>query len=322
MIYLYVVLGVAGIAVIAVFAVAFVCYMRAFYQKPHKKQDHFRLPDGKHFDTNHDKMFALIAEMEAVPFEQVYTRSFDGLTLAARYFEISKNAPLQIQFHGYRGTAIRDFCGGNKLARKMGFNTLLVDMRAHGKSGGHTITFGVRERRDVLCWIDYALKRFGTETEIWLVGVSMGAATVLMASELNLPPNVKGIVADSPYAVPSDIIADTCRKMHLKPQLMMPFIRLGARLFGGFGVDSASALRAVEKTNLPVLLIHGEDDDIVPCEMSQAIAAHCSRVTLALFPNAGHGLSYMADNQRYERTVMEFIEANTSDEQPKKSQNL
>lgn len=307
MIYLYIILGVVCALALAVFTVALVCYLRAFYQGRHTQQDHYLLPSGKHFDVNRDKMFALISEMEAVPFEQIYTRSFDGLTLAARYFEVKKGAPLQIQFHGYRGTAIRDFCGGNKLARKMGFNTLLPDMRAHGKSGGHTITFGVKERRDVLSWIDYALKRFGADTEIWLVGVSMGAATVLMASEFDLPANVKGIIADSPYAVPSNIIADSVRKMHLAPKLMMPFVKLGARLFGGFGVDSANALHAVEKTDLPILVIHGDDDDIVPCEMSRAIAAHCPHVTLALFPDAGHGLSYMKDNMRYEQTVKDFI---------------
>ena len=284
------------------------CYFKAFYQRSHKLQDHYRLPVGKHFDTNREKMFALIAEMDSVPYEKVFTYSYDGLKLAARYYHVADGAPLQIQMHGYRGTVIRDFCGGNKLARKSGFNTLLVDMRAHGESDGHTITFGIRERRDVLSWISYAIKRFGQSTQIWLAGVSMGAATVLMASELDLPVNVKGIIADSPYAAPSDIIADTCSKMKLKPQLAMPFVRLGARIFGGFGLDTANALHAVENTKIPILIIHGEDDDIVPCEMSRKIYQSCKcYAELETFPGAGHGLSYMQDFERYERVIRDFI---------------
>ncbi len=309
MIWLYISLGIVAFALLFTLAAALVCYIKAFFQDPRKKQDHYRLPDGKHFDEGKEKMYALIKEMEEVPYEQVYTDSYDGVKLAARYYHVADGAPLQIQFHGYRGTAIRDFCGGNKLARKCGFNTLLADMRAHGKSGGRTITFGVRERHDVLSWIKYASERFGRETEIWLAGVSMGAATVLMASELGLPDNVKGVIADSPYAVPSDIIADTCRKMRISPRLAMPFIRLGARIYGGFRLNSASALHAVENTDIPILIIHGEDDDIVPCDMSRMLYEHCKGYAeLHTFPDAGHGLSYMRDNARYERVIKNFWE--------------
>ena len=77
---------------------------------------------------------------------------------------------------------------------------MMIDQRAHGKSEGRTMTFGVFERFDVLSWIDYTVERVGKKTRIVLAGISMGAATVLMASNLNLPPNVKGIMADCPYS--------------------------------------------------------------------------------------------------------------------------
>ncbi len=309
MIWLYISLGIVGLLSVALLTTLSVCYFLPFYQHPEKKENHYRLPDSPHFERNQEEMYALIAQMEAVPFERVYTESFDGLTLSARYYHLRDGAPLQIQVPGYRGTSVRDFCGGNKLARKCGFNSLLIDLRAHGCSKGHTITFGVRERRDVVSWINYALNRFGKQTEIWLVGVSMGAATVLMASELNLPDNVKGIIADCPYDAPRDIIADSCKKMKLNPKLMMPFIRLSAKLMGGFDLDSASAIRAVQNTNIPILLIHGEEDDIVPCDMSRRIYKACrGYAELHTFEGAGHGLSYMADNERYEAVIKAFVE--------------
>lgn len=309
MIWLYIALGVVGFALLTVLVITLVCYIKVFYQQSHRREDHYRLPNSPHFNKNRDEMFALIADMDALPFERVYTTSYDGLRLSARYYHVADGAPLQIQIPGYRGTSVRDFCGGNKLARKYGFNTLLLDLRCHGESDGRTITFGVRERKDALSWINYCLQRFGKDTEIWLVGVSMGAATALMATELNLPQNVKGVIADCPFAKPSDIIADSCKKMRLSPKFMMPFIRLAARVFGGFRLDEADATRAVAQTDIPILLIHGEEDDIVPCDMSREIAENCrGYVERYTFPGAGHGLSYMADNARYESVVKQFID--------------
>ena len=308
-IWLYVILGIFDTILLLTAAVTLVCYFKAYFQRPHGKEDHYRLPDSPHFERDREKMYALIHEMEKQPFERVYTRSRDGLRLSARYYHVADGAPLQIQIPGYRGTSVRDFCGGNKLARKCGFNTLLIDLRAHGESQGHTITFGARERLDVLCWIDYALDRFGAETEIWLVGVSMGASTAILAGAYDLPANVKGIIADCPYCKAEDIIADSCRKMHLSPRLMMPFLRLAATVFGGFSLKDADVLQAMSHVTLPVLLIHGEEDDIVPCRMSHMLYEHRhGYAELHTFPNAGHGLSYMADGPRYEQTVRDFID--------------
>ncbi|MGN0984580.1 MAG: alpha/beta hydrolase [Gemmiger sp.] len=255
-------------------------------------------------------MLSLIGEMEALSCETVTVYARDGIKLSGRYYHVRDGAPLQIQFHGYKGNALRDFCGGNKLARESGQNTLLVDQRAHGKSGGTTITFGIRERLDCLCWVEYARQRFGSDTPIFLSGVSMGAATVLMASELELPANVVGIIADCPYSSPEAIIRKVCRQdMHLPPVLVMPFLRLGARLFGRFDLREASAVQAVRNTNIPILLLHGEDDRFVPCDMSREILAACQgSKTLVSFPGAGHGLSYLVDTDAYQKAVLRFVD--------------
>ena len=256
--------------------------------------------DGATFDS-----FAF----SAIPFEAVSVKSFDGLALFGRYYPAREpNAPLQIQFHGYRGTAMRDFSGGNKLARESGHATLVVDQRAHGKSEGRTIGFGVLERRDLLSWVGYAVSRFGADTPIFLSGLSMGAATVLMAADLPLPKNIVGIIADCPYSSPRKIISQVCRKdYHLPPTLVYPLIRLSALLFGHFDPDSASALSSVGAAHIPMLVIHGEDDRFVPVEMSRALAAASDRLTLLTFPEAGHGLSYMVDTPRYEKAVTDFV---------------
>ncbi len=282
----------------------------AFYNGPRLRLDPYRIPSGSQYQQNKEKTLSLIREFDALPYEEVFIRSYDGLQLFGRYYHVRDGAPLQIQFHGYRGTALRDFCGGNKLAREAGLNTLVVDQRAHGRSQGRVITMGVKERQDCLFWARYAAERF-PETPITLAGVSMGAATVLMAAELELPENVKGILADCPYTEPEAIVRQVLRSRKLPAGLLCGLLSLGTRLFGGYRLTDASALEAVRHARVPILLIHGEDDLFVPCDMSrqlaQAALAAGREIRLETFPGAGHGLSYMVDEPRYRAAVEAFL---------------
>lgn len=299
---------VLALCLLFVIIASYLTYRKAFHVTNKQRKNFSALPDSEQYLNKHEVMKSLIAEIKALPYEQVFITAFDGIKLAAKYYHIADNAPLQIEFHGYHGNAIRDFCGGNKLAREAGFNTLLVDQRAHGDSEGKTLTFGIKERRDCLSWIDYAIKRFGKNTHIFLAGISMGAATVLMAAELPLPPNVAGIIADCPYSTPESIIRKVLRDKKISPAIAMPFIRFGARLFGHFDLGAASALDAVAVATVPILLLHGEDDLFVPIDMSYELKQKGNDITMASFPNAGHGLSYLTDPARYANTVNAFIQ--------------
>ncbi len=274
---------------------------------PPKGLDPLALPEGKQYEQNRARMEALIAEMAAIPYESVTITARDGTKLFGRYYHVRDGAPLQIQMHGYHGSAVRDFCGGNKLAREAGHNTLVIDQRAQGQSGGRAITFGVLERLDCLDWIAYANARWNSPILV-LSGVSMGAATVLMAAGLDLPDNVRGVIADCPYSSPYAIIEKVCGDRRLPPRLAMPIVRLGGLIWGGFDVCAAAPTTAVMTAKAPILLFHGEDDRFVPCAMSREIAAHAgNHIRLETFPNAGHGLSFIEDFPRYRAAVEQFL---------------
>lgn len=300
----------AGAGVIAgVLTAAYTAYKYVFHFVDKRDEEHINLPTGEQYEKVHDRMYSLVREMQAIPFETVCITSFDGTKLAGKYYHVSDDGPLQIQFHGYHGTGLRDFCGGNKLAREMGMNTLVIDQRAHGKSEGRTITFGVLERYDCLCWAKYASERFGADKPVFLAGVSMGAATVLMASELELPENVVGIIADCPYSSPVAIIRKVGKDMKLPVNLVYPFVWAGALLFGHFKITKSSAAEAVKHTAIPILLIHGEDDRFVPCDMGKEIYEACvSEKMLVTIPGAGHAVSYLADSEKYRNAVEIFTE--------------
>lgn len=295
-------------AAAAVPAALYGAYRRIFYSpRGASWSDPYCFSQEEQYAAYHGEMHALVAALEARPCERVAITSRDGLRLTGRYYHTADGAPLDIAFHGYRGHALRDFCGGSRISFELGNNLLLVDQRGHGDSEGRTTTFGAMERLDCLEWVLWANGRFGCP-DIALFGVSMGAATVLLASALDLPENVLCVVADCSYSRGEDIIVTVGRKMGLPTVAVRAAAHGAARLFGGFRLADADPAAALRQAKVPVLLLHGEDDRLVPCEMSglleQACAAPVERHT---FPGAGHGLSYLVDRTRYTAAVTAFL---------------
>ena len=288
---------------------AYYSYRIAFYS-PIKDREKIPEIKGEKYEVHKSAIRDLFRELENKPCEFVTIQSKDGLTLCGRYYHTKDGAPLAIGFHGYRSCWLTDFCGGADIALKMGQNVLLIDQRAHGRSQGRSITFGIKERQDLLCWVEYARNRFGSDVNILLYGVSMGATTVLMASGLGFPENVKGIVADCPYSSPLDIILEVGRQTGYPPKLIRPFVILGAKIFAGFDIHETSAEEAVKHSKIPILIIHGADDLFVPATMSEKIEkANPGMIRRFTFPGADHALSYMVDTPRYRKLVSEFIQS-------------
>lgn len=305
---LYVILALAsfiGLVLLISFYTFYIC----FYSCTNRTEDPYALMHGRQYEEVKENIIACTRIMDKAPCKWVYATSLDGLKLAGRYYHTADGAPLMMLFHGYRSMSLRDCAGGYILAKKLGFNVLAVDQRAHAESKGRVITFGIREHEDCDSWIKFAMNRFGNDTKIVLSGLSMGAATVLMASKLDLPNNVVAILADCPYSSPADIIRKVCRDRHLPDHLAYPFIRLGAWIYGRFDLEITTACNAVKKATVPILLIHGEDDRFVPCEMSRLIHSCCASPSqLHTFSGAGHGLCYMVDPIRYEMVTIRFLE--------------
>lgn len=306
MIWLLLSLGIAA----AVLWLSWLCYRIAFFSVNEKEKDVFAIPPGKQYEEVAQELLEMIHEANELPFDIVSTTSGDGTLLVARYYHFYDGAPVQILFHGYRGNGVREFSGNHRLAEKLGFNSIVVDGRGHGKSCGHTISFGIRERYDCLAWARFARDTFGPDTPVFLSGISMGAATVLMASQLRLPGNVVGITADCPYSSPGGIIRKVSRDMKLPPWLSYPFVVIGALVYGRFCIWKSSPVKAVAHTRIPILLIHGEDDRFVPCDMSREIFEACEgKAELVTVPEAGHALSYTTDTEKYEIAFRSFLQS-------------
>ncbi|MCQ2086897.1 MAG: alpha/beta hydrolase [Bacilli bacterium] len=254
-----------------------------------------------------DKSRQLIQEALNIPFEQVYIEPKKGRKLAGRYYAVKEGGPVAIMVHGYKSVGIKDFSGGIKELLAREHNVLIVDHYGHFKSAGKTITFGVREKDDVLYWIDYVNKRLDNP-EIYLYGISMGAATVLMDSGMPLPENVKGVIADCPYSSVKEEIKYTVQQMKIPFAPVYPFIYLAALIFARFDMHKGKVKEYIKKTKLPILIIHGTTDDIVPVEHSRKLKEMFpEKITFLEVEGAPHGMSYFVDLPHYAEALDKFL---------------
>lgn len=249
------------------------------------------------------------AWLQTQPVQPITVESYDGLRLYGRFVPAEQAKATIILFHGYRSSYAVDFSACMEYYHNQGYNLLLVDQRAHGNSQGKYITFGIRERFDVLSWVTYVSLMLGEDHPIFLSGVSMGATTVCMAADLEFPGHVVGIIADCGFTSPWDILAHKATtQYHLPGVLAAFFLDFFASLLCRFGLRDCSTQEALSQTTIPVAFFHGLDDHTVPAAMSrQSYDACASQKILTEFPGAHHGTSWLVDPQRYQAVLEQFM---------------
>lgn len=320
-----------------------------FYNRTMKRGNASTERTTKMSGTDWEKYFPLMEERKKFVMEQphrdVYLTSFDGLKLHATYFpairgeeaEGAKSAAgtdkgtdkgkdtglgyddggmgngagkLVICFHGYTGEGLSNHVAIADYFLRRGYAMLMPDARAHGASEGEYIGFGCLDRQDALSWIRWAIQECGRDIKIMLHGTSMGGATVLMASGLELPDNVKGIVSDCGFTSPKEVFTHVLNHMYHLPAF--PAIQgadLINRKLAGYGMDECNARREVRKAKVPILFIHGAADTFVPCSMCNEIYDSCrSPKRRLIIEGAAHAESYYKDMETYEKALTEFAE--------------
>lgn len=246
----------------------------------------------------------------SMPKTELEITAHDGITLGGILIEHPSPRATLIMFHGYRSAGENDFSCAASFYHSLGFNLLIVDQRTHARSGGKYIGFGVLERRDCQKWVYAVRERYSEKLPIIITGVSMGASTVLMASDLDMPKNLIAIIADCGFTSPKDIISTVIKNTyHIPPQIIMPGMNFWAKLLAKYSFDEVSTCDTLKKVKVPVLFIHGRADDFVPCYMTERSFDACAGEKEVIYvENAGHGESYLTERERCESTLKAFVE--------------
>ncbi len=243
--------------------------------------------------------------------QEVSIESFDGLKLCGLWVRAKEPKGTILLAHGYRSSKLLDFSVAFEYYHDLGMNLLVPDQRAHGKSEGKYITFGVKESRDMVSWIDFHNQTYGNFPVI-LSGLSMGASTMLYLADRELPPNVKGIIADCGFTSPKAILGSVFRSViHMPAGPTLLAAEWFARIFAGFSLTEKDTRVVLKNSRLPVFMVHGTDDNFVPCEMTREGYAVCTgEKSLLLVDGAEHGVSFLVDRPAYTDAIMKFLDKN------------
>lgn len=252
--------------------------------------------------------------MAEQPAEDLWTASLDGLRLHAKYIPADEPTDrVMILVHGYRSSPLNDFGEMLPFYRdRMGMNLLLPDDRGHGQSEGGYIGFGWQDHFDVETWIDVMVGRIGPSASVFLHGVSMGAATVMITAGDPLPKQVRGVIEDCGYtSLVEELTYCMHHYYHLPVQPFLAEIDLCTKRDAGYRFEDCDPAAALRKTSLPFLMIHGDDDHFVPSFMLDRNYDACASADKrkVLIHGADHALAYVTDRALYEQEVSAFIGA-------------
>lgn len=249
-------------------------------------------------------------KLEQTPHEVIHIQGQDGTTLVGHLLRAEDAQRVVLAMHGWRSSWARDFGAVADFLKECGCTVLYAEQRGQGRSGGEYMGFGMIERFDCLEWIKW-LNGAGFETlPIYLAGISMGAATVLMAAGFReLPENVAGVIADcgftSAQAEWRHVSENNLRRGFRRRRAHVDAL---CRRKIEVRSDGYSTLDAMKSCRVPVLFIHGADDSFVPVGMTLENYAACKAPKrLLIVPGANHGMSYFYDREGYEKAVRQFF---------------
>ena len=305
----YILSGLLGLFALVMFLGGFIAYRMALIRKD--KHVSLHEPDPKAelrtqgTEAGKEYLFGLNPE-------DITMQSRDGLTLKGYFIPSPRPSnKLAVLSHGYTCTGPDEFAGFLKFYREeLNFNVLLPDHRSHGRSGGKYIGFAALEWQDLLDWTETYVKRLGTDPQVILHGVSMGAATVMNFNAHNPPDYVKCVVEDCGYTNGYEMVWLSARrdlKLNIPP--LMWGLAFWYRLCTGKSLKKDSdPYGNIASFKAPTLFIHGATDDFVPTEMGiRCHEAASIEKDLLLIDGAAHAMSYFIDKAAYEAKLREWF---------------
>lgn len=247
--------------------------------------------------------------LSGVKYEKLNITSDDGYNFdAVMFLQDDYSEKWVLMLHGYTGWKEEMYRYAYHYYL-MGYNILCPDLRCSGSSEGDFIGMGWTDSIDCLKWLDVIIS-LDPDARIVLHGQSMGAATALiMTGNSELPSNVVACVSDCAYTTAYEMFGDKCKSWFNLPAFPIvdsAVLMLKAR--GGYNLRDASPLDAVQKSDIPTLFIHGEDDALISVSMCYRLYdAETADKEIMIVPGAGHAQAADKDPEGFYDTIWEFL---------------
>ena len=298
-----IIVGLAAIALLLGYI-----FFRYMCLEDHKAADNLDGGEGRALQPYVPVIKEKAKQNAACRHEVVSIKSFDGLTLRAKLYPNRQADRIVILVHGYHSSSAWDFGASFEMYYRAGYTILALDDRAHGASEGKYIGFGALDQRDVRAWMDWTTERFGADCRIAIIGVSMGAATVMLTTGNYPIPQLACAIEDCGYTSLMDVTDYLIRLRHVPAFPLRQLASLWCRLLAGYWFSETNAEEAVKKSHIPTLFIHGTADKFVQFYMLDRVYQACAAPKQkAVFEDAVHGESSYKYPERYENTVLSFL---------------
>lgn len=237
-------------------------------------------------------------------FQTIFLKSSTSPKLEAWYIPVEKAKGTICMFHGHGGTKSGIF-KESEIFRKIGYNTLLLDFRAHGNSEGNTCTIGYDESEDVKLAYDY-IKSKG-ETNIVLWGISMGAAAVSKSiSDYQLRP--AKVILEMPFGSISEAAEGRIKMMGLPGEPLATLITFWGGVEHGFWAFNMKPTEFVKKIKCPVLLQWGKiDPRVTENETKEIYNNITASKKLVVYENSGHESLCKQENEKWTKKITDFL---------------
>ena len=294
-----------GCYAIFVFAPAIVAVCTIFRAKSGDPLEALIAPD-KQFAQYADRMLAARDRLSSLKKERVSIPARDGVTLSGEYYDLGSGRTA-ILVHGYRTDPEVNFVVQADVFARRGYNLLIIRQRGHDAGSRARCGFGLYERHDVAAWNEWALGREGVKESV-IYGVSMGAAAVGFAACDLDPDKTRALVLDCGFRSPYEQIRLDCKRRNVPGFLIMPPIRLLAKLFLRLEIKQRTD-DVLKNTTIPCFFLHGTADMTVPYETGRAVYKACgARKAFCTAEGAGHAEAFVSDPERAEAALFAFLE--------------
>ena len=251
-----------------------------------------------------EELKASIIEARQIKNALVTIKSYDNLNLVGRYYDKNSETTI-VLVHGFQSNAFNNFSSILKYYLSSGFNVLMIDQRAHGMSKGHFTTTACKEKYDLLNWIEW-LENNTNCSNIFIHGVSMGAATIGLASDKINTPKVKGLIMEAGFTSFYDELWFSFGNFFMK-KAAMNYILLCTKYLLKIDIKETT-VKALSKNKIPVLFMHGNCDTEVPITHTKESFLACnSDKYLIIIEDAPHTLCHLIEKETVENKIKEFI---------------
>ena len=307
MIWLYVIIAIAALLSIILIGASFYLFRYAIARSDKVTMESLiqRMKDRYKDDPVKSKWGYMIEDgynkFIKQPVKEVFTTNREGLRLRGYLLECEGATKTVVFVHGWRSIPLFDFSCIWEYYQSHKFNILFIEHRAHRDSEGKYLYFGVKERFDVIDWTNWLNERYGSDKKIFLSGISMGSATVMMAvGTKGLPENVVGASCDCGYTSATDIFTHVLKTgFHLPSFPILNVASLIAKLFAKFDFKEFTSTEGVKNAKIPLVFIHGTADDFVPVEHTYINSKACATEHVDIIvEGAEHGLSYFTNPKK------------------------